>query len=234
MDMSDKILVVDDDKEIRDVLRILLTGERFEVAEAGSGEEALRYLAEHHGEVDLVILDVMMGGISGYHVCLRLREEWNVPVLFLTAKSRESDLTMGYSSGGDDYLVKPFSYPELLARVKGLLRRYRVYRGKPEERREEAEWSGLRVSLTGNMAWRGDRELDLTDTEWRILRLLMEHRGKIFSIENLYESVWQESYLPSSANTVMVHIRRLREKIEPDPRHPEYIKTVWGKGYRFG
>ena len=121
--MSDKILVVDDDEEIRDVLRILLTGERFEVAEAGSGEEALRYLAEHAGEVDLVILDVMMEGISGYHVCLRLREEWNVPVLFLTAKSKESDLTMGYSSGGDDYLVKPFSYPELLARVKGLLRR---------------------------------------------------------------------------------------------------------------
>ena len=232
--MSDKILVVDDDEEIRDVLRILLTGERFEVAEAGSGEEALRYLAEHAGEVDLVILDVMMEGISGYHVCLRLREEWNVPVLFLTAKSKESDLTMGYSSGGDDYLVKPFSYPELLARVKGLLRRYQVYRGKPEAHRDEAEWCGLRVGLTGNMAWRNDRELDLTDTEWRILRLLLQHRGKIFSMENLSESVWGETYFPSSANTVMVHIRRLREKIEDNPRHPEYIKTVWGKGYRLG
>ena len=232
--MSDKRLVVDDDEEIRDVLRILLTGERFEVAEAGSGEEALRYLAEHAGEVDLVILDVMMEGISGYHVCLRLREEWNVPVLFLTAKSKESDLTMGYSSGGDDYLVKPFSYPELLARVKGLLRRYQVYRGKPEAHRDEAEWCGLRVGLTGNMAWRNDRELDLTDTEWRILRLLLQHRGKIFSMENLYESVWGETYFPTSANTVMVHIRRLREKIEDNPRHPEYIKTVWGKGYRLG
>lgn len=113
--MSDKILIVDDDREIRDVLRVLLTGERFEVAEASSGEEALAYLAEHPGGVDLVILDVMMEGISGYHVCLQLREQWNVPVLFLTAKSQESDLTMGYSSGGDDYLVKPFSYPELLA-----------------------------------------------------------------------------------------------------------------------
>lgn len=232
--MSDKILIVDDDQEIRDVLCILLTGEHFEVAEAGSGEEALRYLDGHPGAVDLVILDVMMEGVSGYHVCVRLREKWNVPVLFLTAKGKESDLTMGYSSGGDDYLVKPFSYPELLARVKGLLRRYQVYRGKPEAVQEEVEWGGLRVSLTGNMAWRGDRELDLTDTEWRILRLLLQHRGKIFSMENLYESVWQETYFPASANTIMVHIRRLREKVEDNPRHPEYIKTVWGKGYRLG
>lgn len=232
--MSDKILIVDDDGEIRDVLRILLTGEGFEVSEAAGGEEALDYLEAHQGQIDLVILDVMLEGISGYHVCLQLREKWNVPVLFLTAKSRESDLTMGYSSGGDDYLVKPFSYPELLARVKGLLRRYQVYRGKPEAAREEAEWCGLRVSLTSNMVWRNDRELDLTDTEWRILRLLVQHRGKIFSMENLYESVWEEPYFTSSANTVMVHIRRLREKVETDPRHPEYIKTVWGKGYRVG
>lgn len=232
--MSDKILIVDDDQEIRDVVRILLTGESFQVAEAASGGEALRYLEDHGEEVGLVILDVMMEGISGYHTCLQLREKWNVPVLFLTAKSRESDLTMGYSSGGDDYLVKPFSYPELLARVKGLLRRYQVYRGRPEAVPEEAEWYGLRVRLASNMVWRGDREVDLTDTEWRILRLLIQNKGKIFSIENIYQSVWQETYFPSSANTVMVHIRRLREKIEPDPRHPEYIKTVWGKGYRLG
>lgn len=232
--MSDKILIVDDDREIRDVLRILLTGERFEVAEASGGEEALAYLAEHPGGVDLVILDVMMEGISGYHVCLQLREQWNVPVLFLTAKSQESDLTMGYSSGGDDYLVKPFSYPELLARVKGLLRRYQVYRGKPESVRTELEWRGLRVSQDSNMVWRGERELDLTDTEWRILRLLLKNRGKIFSMANIYESVWDEPYFSSSSNTIMVHIRRLREKIEDDPCHPEFIKTVWGKGYRVG
>ncbi len=232
--MSDKILIVDDDREIRDVLRILLTGEGLEVAEASGGLEALQYLEDHPGGVDLVILDVMMEGLSGYHVCLQLREKWNVPVLFLTAKSRDSDLTMGYSSGGDDYLVKPFSYPELLARVKGLLRRYQVYRGKPEAAAEEAEWCGLRVGLSSNMVWRSDREIDLTDTEWRILRLLVQHHGKIFSMENLYESVWQEPYFPSSANTVMVHIRRLREKVESDPRHPEYIKTIWGKGYRIG
>lgn len=232
--MNDKILIVDDDPEIRDVLRILLTGEHFDVIEAPSGEAALQFLESNPNAVDLVILDVMMEGISGYQVCLHLREKWNVPVLFLTAKSQESDLTMGYSSGGDDYLAKPFSYPELLARVKGLLRRYQVYRGKPEAARQEAEYCGLRVSLASNMVWRNDLEIDLTDTEWRILRLLVQNKGKIFSMENIYESVWQETYFPSSANTVMVHIRRLREKIETDPRHPEYIKTVWGKGYRVG
>ena len=160
--MADKILIVDDDEEIREVLRVLLTGEGFDVAEASGGEEALAYLDGCNGGVELVILDVMMEGLGGYQVCLRLRERWNVPVLFLTAKSRESDLTMGYASGGDDYLAKPFSYPELLARVKGLLRRYQVYKGKPEAAAEEAEWCGLRVNLTSNMAWRSDMELDLT------------------------------------------------------------------------
>ena len=230
--MADKILIVDDDSEIREVVRILLAGENFQVAEAAGGEEALAWLEDH--EADLVILDVMMEGMSGYQMCLRLREKWNVPVLFLTAKSQESDLTLGYSSGGDDYLVKPFSYPELLARVKGLLRRYQVYRGKPEAAPAELEWNGLRVSQDSNMVWRGQRELDLTDTEWRILRLLMGTQGKIFSMANIYESVWEEPYFTSSSNTIMVHIRRLREKIEDDPCNPEYIKTVWGKGYRIG
>ena len=199
--MADKILIVDDDEEIREVLRVLLTGEGFDVAEASGGEEALACLEAWGGGVELVILDVMMEGRGGYQVC---------------------------------YLAKPFSYPELLARVKGLLRRYQVYKGKPEAAAEEAEWCGLRVNLTSNMAWRSDMELDLTETEYRILRLLVEHQGKIFSLQNLYESVWQEPYFASSGNTVMVHIRRLREKVEPDPRHPEYIKTVWGKGYRVG
>ena len=230
--MKDKILIVDDDSEIREVVRILLAGEDFQVAEAASGRQALDWMEDH--EVDLVILDVMMEGMSGYQMCLRLREKWNVPVLFLTAKSQESDLTMGYSSGGDDYLVKPFSYPELLARVKGLLRRYQVYRGKPEAAPADLEWNGLRVCQDSNMVWRDGRELDLTDTEWRVLRLLMKNRGKIFSMANIYESVWEEPYFASSSNTIMVHIRRLREKIEEDPCHPELIKTIWGKGYRIG
>ena len=226
-----KLLLVDDDPEIREVARVLLESEGFQVMEAASGEEALQVFTP---DVDLLILDVMMQGLSGYQVCARIREHWNAPILFLTAKTRDTDLMTGFSAGGDDYLTKPFSYIELLARVKGLLRRYQVYRGKPEAVQEEAEWCGLRVNLTSNMAWRSDMELDLTETEYRILRLLVEHQGKIFSLQNLYESVWQEPYFASSGNTVMVHIRRLREKVEPDPRHPEYIKTVWGKGYRVG
>ena len=221
-DRQTSILVVDDEEEIRHVLRVLLESEGFLVTEAASGEEAL---AKFVPDTDLVILDVMMPGISGYQVCLRLRERWNVPILFLTAKTQDSDLTMGYSSGGDDYLAKPFSYPELMARVKGLLRRYHVYKGKAEGR-------GLRLCRTRNEVWRAGRQLNLTEKEYRLLRLLLLHHGKIFSAQNLYESVWEEPYFAPSSNTVMVHIRKLREKVEEDPQNPELIKTVWGKGYR--
>lgn len=229
-DRQTSILVVDDEEEIRHVLRVLLESEGFLVTESASGEEAL---AKFVPDTDLVILDVMMPGISGYQVCLRLRERWNVPILFLTAKTQDSDLTMGYSSGGDDYLAKPFSYPELMARVKGLLRRYHVYKGKAEDEAEEyAEWRGLRLCRTRNEVWRAGRQLNLTEKEYRLLRLLLLHHGKIFSAQNLYESVWEEPYFAPSSNTVMVHIRKLREKVEEDPQNPELIKTVWGKGYR--
>lgn len=225
-----KILVVDDDGEIRDLIRILLESEGFRIQEAESGEAAL---AAFEPDTDLVILDVMMPGISGYQVCLRLRERWNVPVLFLTAKAQDSDLTMGFSAGGDDYLAKPFSYPELMARVKGLLRRYHVYRGKETDTAPQyLEWKGLKVDRKFNEVWKDEKELDLTTTEYEILRLLLSHPGKIFSAQNLYESIWEEPYMAASANTVMVHIRRLREKIERDPREPELLRTVWGKGYR--
>ena len=224
------ILVVDDEAEIRHVLRVLLESEGFSVTEAASGEEAL---ARFTPDTDLVILDVRMPGISGYQVCLRLRERWNVPILFLTAKTQDSDLTMGFSAGGDDYLAKPFSYPELMARVKGLLRRYHVYKGKPDEENDPyIERHGLRLNCARNEVWQAGRELNLTEKEYRLLRLMLLHRGKLFSAQNLYESVWEEPYLPASSNTVMVHIRKLREKVEPDPQNPELIKTVWGKGYR--
>lgn len=225
-----QILVVDDEEEIRDVIRVLLESEGFSVLEARSGEEALALFSP---DTDLVILDVMMPGISGYQVCLRLREHWNVPILFLTAKTQDSDLTLGYSTGGDDYLAKPFSYPELMARVKGLLRRYQVYKGKAASQVSQyAEWRGLRLDCDHNEVWKEGRELNLTDTEYRLLRLLLLHHGKIFSAQNLYESVWEEPYFAPSSNTVMVHIRKLREKIEDDPQQPKLLKTVWGKGYR--
>lgn len=225
-----KLLLVDDDPEIREIARVLLEGEGFTVTEAASGEEAL---AAFSPDTDFVILDVMMPGISGYQVCLRLRERWNVPILFLTAKTQDSDLVMGFSSGGDDYLSKPFSYSELIARVKGLLRRYQVYKGKTDtELGQFIEWRGLRLDREHNEVMKQGKELNLTTTEYQILRLMMTYRGKIFSAQNLYESVWEEPYLSTSSNTVMVHIRRLREKIEKDPQQPEILKTIWGKGYR--
>lgn len=230
MSTSARILIVDDDAEIREIVRVLLESEGFCAVEATSGAEALEIFCD---SFDLVILDIMMAGINGYQVCLKLRERSNVPILFLTAKNKDSDLTLGFSSGGDDYLAKPFSYTELLARVKGLLRRYQTYQGKPTSDHGEAlSWKGLTVQSDRNEVTKNGESLNLTEKEYRILRLMLQYRGKLFSAQNLYESIWEEPFIYSSNNTVMVHIRRLREKIEDDPQSPTLLKTVWGKGYR--
>ena len=227
---SEKILVVDDDSEIREIVRVLLESEGYSIVEAASGESALAIFSD---QISLVILDIMMDGMTGYQVCMKLRERSNVPILFLTAKNKDSDLTMGFSVGGDDYLAKPFSYAELLARVKGLLRRYFTYSGSNAVDSDSSlEYGGLVLQQTRNEVWLDGRELKLTDKEYRILQLMLKYRGKIFTAQNLYESVWEEPFYYSSSNTVMVHIRRLREKIEKNPQEPTIIKTVWGKGYR--
>lgn len=227
-----KIMVVDDDNEIREVIAILLSNENYDVIEAKSGEDALKLLTAN---IDLIILDVMMPGMSGYQASREIRKLSNMPILFLTARTQSSDLLMGYSSGGDDYLAKPFSYSELIARVKGLLRRYMVYQGKmvPERKTEYIEWGDLRLDICRNMAWKLGKELNLTQTEYRILRLFLSHPGQIFSAQNIYESVWEEPFYSTDSNSVMVFIRRLRNKIEDDPRRPTHLVTVWGKGYRF-
>ena len=228
-----KIMVVDDDQEIREVISVLLSNEKFDVIEAESGQEALRLLAAN---IDLIILDVMMPGMTGYQVSKMNREISNVPILFLTARTQNSDLVLGYSSGGDDYLSKPFSYSELIARVKGLLRRYTIYQGKkvPIRKAEYIEWNGLRVDCCRNMAWKCGKELDLTSTEYRILRLLLAHPGQIFSAQNIYESVWEEPFFSTDSNSVMVFIRKLRDKIEDNPQNPNIIKTMRGLGYKLG
>ena len=188
-------------------------------------------------ETDLVILDIMMPGISGLRTCEEIRKVSNVPVLFLTAKAQESDKLIGLMAGGDDYLPKPFSYAELLGRVKALLRRYNIYMGrvKPEDEKKDSwlESRGLKVHRKFNQVFVRGKETDLSELEYRILLLMMEYPGKIFSAQNLYESVWEEPYFYSCNSTIMVHIRKLRVKIEEDPKEPKYIKTVWGKGYKF-
>lgn len=231
----EQVLIIEDDEDIREGVRILLESENYEVREAHNGSMGLEFLNE---QTDLVILDIMMPGMSGLRTCEEIRKKSNVPVLFLTAKATESDKLIGLMAGGDDYLPKPFSYAELLGRVKALIRRYKVYRGKLTNAVEETKdeyliIDELKVHTEFNEVYVRGVEKELSQIEYHILLLLMQHPRKIFTAQNLYESVWNEPYFYSCNSTVMVHIRNLRVKIEKEPKNPDYIKTVWGKGYKF-
>lgn len=224
-----KILVADDSPEIREIVAILLGGEGYEVIEAVNGQEAIDLVTE---DIDLIILDVMMPIKSGISACVEIRKKTIAPILFLTAKTQDSDKTIGFSAGADDYLSKPFSTAELVSRVKSLIRRYLVYQGKHVVQKEGSlELRGLKVDEKSKNVLLDGKLVILTDIEFNLLLLMIKNQGKIFSAENLYESIWNEPYFYSANNTVMVHIRNLRKKIERDPQNPEYIKTVWGKGY---
>lgn len=227
--MGQKILIADDSEEIIEILQILLRGEGYDVVAARDGNEAVRLADE---TVDLMILDVMMPGRSGFTACAQIRQKSMAPILFLTARGLDSDKSMGFSAGGDDYLTKPFSYSELLSRVKSLLRRYLVYQGKSGGLSESRLVLGdLSVDQDTREVKVGEAAVNLTSREYAILVLLLKNRRKVFSSENIYESVWKEPYFYSASNNVMVHIRNLRRKIEKNPQNPEYIKTMWGRGY---
>ncbi len=221
------ILIVDDDPDIRKVLFFLLKDKYF-VEEAADGAAAVEYIAAHP-ETDLVVLDVMMPGMSGYEACGKIRAISNAPILFLTAKSAEADMISAYGSGGDDFLSKPFSQGEFLAKVNSLLRRYKEYRGKPAE---ALTIDGLEVDLETHSVKSSGKDVTLTDTEYAILEYLLKNRGSTVTAAELYESVWKERFLPGSGNTVMVHVLNLRRKIEETPSAPKIIRTVWGKGYQ--
>lgn len=225
--MSDHILIVDDEPDIRDVLRLLLEPRGYVVSEAKNGATAIDFV-DTHRDIDLIILDIMMPGLSGTDACDAIRERSNAPILFLTAKTGEADRLEAYRSGGDDFLSKPFSQAVLLAKVSTLLRRYKEYKGKPEF--EEA--SALNIDRARRAVTRAGVQLDLTDKEYSILDYLTSRRGQVVSAQELYENVWGEKYLPSSTNTVMVHILNLRKKVEDDASNPKIIRTVWGKGYQ--
>lgn len=202
---KEQVLLIEDDADIREGVRILLESENYCVEEAENGKSGLELLSD---ETDLVILDIMMSGMSGLRTCEEIRKVSNVPVLFLTAKAQESDKLIGLMAGGDDYLAKPFSYAELLGRVKALLRRYNIYRGRNNEVREEAEpyleTGGIRIHQIFNEVFVEQTQKEMSDIEYHILLLLMQHPGKIFSAQNLYESVWEEPYFYSCNSTVMV------------------------------
>lgn len=224
-----RILAVDDEPDLRSLLRILLTGRGYEVLEAASGREAVERLRSEP-QIDLVIMDIMMPGLDGVAACAEIRKFSTVPMLFLTAKTQLDDKAAAYASGGDDYLPKPFSQSELMLKVESLTRRYRVYRGK------EPPQSALDIRLDEDRgcALRGGEPIELTDKEFAILRFFFRNRGRTLSVETVYEGVWGEKFLPTSNNTVMVHILNLRKKLEQDPANPRLIRTVWGKGYQFG
>ena len=221
------ILIVDDDPDIRKVLFFLLKDNYF-VEEAADGAAAVEYIAAHP-ETDLVVLDVMMPGMSGYEACGKIRALSNAPILFLTAKSAEADMISAYGSGGDDFLSKPLSQGEFLAKVNSLLRRYKEYRGKPAE---ALTIDGLEVDLETHSVKSSGKDVTLTDTEYAILEYLLKNRGSTVTAAELYESVWKERFLPGSGNTVMVHVLNLRRKIEETPSAPKIIRTIWGKGYQ--
>ena len=224
-----RILAVDDEPDLRGLLRILLTHKGYEVLEAASGQEAVD-VVRSESRIDLVIMDIMMPGLNGVEACAEIRKFSTVPMLFLTAKTQLADKAEAYASGGDDYLSKPFSQNELMMKVESLTRRYRVYKGKQEFETP----LGITLDEDRMCVWRNGQRIDLTDKEFSILRFFYLNRGKTLDVQTVYEGVWGEKFLPSSNNTVMVHILNLRKKLEPDPANPKFIRTVWGKGYQFG
>lgn len=227
------ILIVDDEKEIRDLVDIYLKGEGYNTIKACDGEEALEIVNKE--QIDLIILDVMMPRLNGIEACLKIREIKEMPIIMLSAKSEDIDKILGLNMGADDYITKPFNPLELVARVKSQLRRFYNFGAKVEVDAEENKniisIDDLTINLETHEVSIAGEMLKLTPTEFDILALLAKSRGKVFSIENIYESVWNQEFMTSD-NTVMVHIRKIREKIEKNPREPRFIKTVWGVGYK--
>lgn len=223
------ILIVDDEKEIRDLIEIYLSNEGYETIKASNGIEALDMVEKHH--VDLIILDIMMPKKDGIQACMELRKTKNMPVIMLSAKSQDMDKILGLTSGADDYLTKPFNPLELIARVKSQLRRYYTLNADKPRNDSVLTLDDITININTREVKKGNESIKLTKTEFDMLEYMTRNTGIVLSVEKIYENVWKEEFLESE-NTVMVHIRKLREKIEDDPRNPRYIKTVWGVGYK--
>lgn len=222
------VLVVDDEKEIRDAIEIYLKNEGITVLKAGDGIEALEMLSEH--QVHLIVLDVMMPNLDGISATYKIREKKNIPIIILSAKSEDTDKILGLQVGADDYVTKPFNPMELVARVKSQLRRY-VSFGTFEGIRKVVDLNGLTLEKETKEVKVNGEHVKLTPIEYRIVELLMLNAGRVFSIQEIYELVWKEPGY-NAENTVAVHIRKIREKIEIDAKNPRYLKVVWGVGYK--
>lgn len=228
--MKQTILVCDDEKEIVEAISIYLQTEGFEVLKAYDGNEALKVL--ENNKVDLIIIDVMMPELDGIHATLKIREKLDIPIIILSAKSEDTDKILGLNIGADDYITKPFNPLELVARVKSQLRRY-VQLGNIGGSASQAVYKcgGLTINDDNKEVFVDGELIKLTPIEYNILLLLVKNAGKVFSIDEIFEQIWNEEAIGAD-NTVAVHIRHIREKIEINPREPRYLKVVWGVGYK--
>lgn len=224
------ILVVDDEKEIADLVEIYLVSDGYRVFKADNAKDGLEILEKE--EVHLVLLDIMMPGMDGLEMCKRIRETNNIPIIMLSARSTDLDKILGLGTGADDYVVKPFNPLELTARVKSQLRRYTQLGNISQQAGEQIyKCGGLSINDDTKEVWVDDAPIKLTPIEYNILLLLVKNAGKVFSIDEIYEQIWNEEAIGAD-NTVAVHIRHIREKIEINPREPRYLKVVWGVGYK--
>ena len=228
--MSEKILIVDDEQEIADLVALYLSSENYEVRKFYSAAQALEYIRSE--ALDLAILDVMMPEMNGFQLCREIREQYTYPVIMLTAKGEEIDKINGLTLGADDYITKPFRPLELVARVKAQLRRYKHYNSGSGMTDDIISCSGLSLNVKTHECTLNERPLTLTPTEFSILCILCSHKGNVVSAEELFHQVWGDEYFNKSNNTITVHIRHLREKMGDSFEEPKYIKTVWGCGYK--
>ncbi|SDK48245.1 DNA-binding response regulator, OmpR family, contains REC and winged-helix (wHTH) domain [Jeotgalicoccus aerolatus] len=226
-----RVLVADDEKEIRNLLKKYLERELYKVDVAVNGEEALKLFAQN--KYNLIILDIMMPKIDGVEVCRKLRDQTNVPILMLTAKDTEVDKILGLTIGADDYITKPFSMNEFIARIKAHMRRYLIL-GSEQNHEDKSiiKFKGLTINLKTYTVTKDEKEISLTAKELKLLKFFVSHPEQVFTKTQLFRHVWEDHYIEDD-NTVMVHIRKLRKKIEDDPSNPKYIQTVWGIGYKF-
>ncbi len=225
---TNHILIVEDDKEIREGVQIYLQSQGYKVFQAADGIEGLEVLEKE--EIHLAIVDIMMPRMDGIRMTMKLREKYDFPVIMLSAKSEEVDKITGLNIGGDDYVTKPFTPMELMARVNSQLRRYRKFLEKLAPRENVHVIGGLEINEEAVEVTMDGNPVKLTPIEYKILLLLAKNPGRVFSAEEIYERVWQEKAI--NTDTIMVHVRNIREKIEIDTKNPKYLKVVWGVGYK--
>ena len=230
--MGEKVLIVDDEQEIADLVAVYLESEGYEVYKFYTAKEALACIKTT--ELDLAILDVMLPQVNGFTICQKIRKKYNYPVIMLTAKDEEIDKITGLTLGADDYITKPFRPLEMVARVKAQLRRYKRYNPATTAKEEEhiLYHAGLTINIQSHECTLNEKKLDLTPTEFEILRILCQQKGKVVSSEALFHEIWKDEYYSKNNNTITVHIRHLREKMNESADAPRYIKTIWGVGYK--